>query len=781
MTDDAKPKAPDPAPKRQEEETTRREARVSLEPFLSPSIFKRPRRSFRWLWLLFLVNVLVLAGLLLHVLVFRERPVAPSVFDQDVAAPSLRQTPEPPSPPPTPAAVSWQTAERAYAANRFDVAATHYAQLVEAAKGNPRDELMVDFVQLRIAQCQLRLGRRRHARNTLVGLVDSRSPVVRGDALLHIASLDAAEGQYLAARTQAYRALALLGALDNTAPLQDTCDFLIAEALTRKALSFFNDDQNLPPSRPALLDPFLAVGSEEALRAMVEAGAQHLKDATFAPKVLLSRGEKGTAGPRWTVTSTWAPLEEVLYRVAGTTGLKIDWGSVGSSTRTRPLTLCLRNTTEHRAIEVACGATGLVARLAGTDAYIHDPRAVATTDHLQDLLLKESISLWRRLLLRESDPDRLVYGHFALGMLYENDGDSAGALGEYRLLTQRHPKSPLAPHAGLRCATARIGLRDYTGAREDLLALLDQHPNFPACDVVYLRLGQAAMAAGLLDDAVVTLKRLFHYELSLPSKMGAALGAGKCYAAMGRPKDAADWLTRYANLALRTGTNDEETAHAGYLLAKSLREDGRPKEAKARLLVMLQAKPKEPLKTEALLELARTAIQQEDFPSAFAVFRQIDIAKVPPPLADKAVLLEAQTLRQVHLPGRAIRLLRDRQAEAASPAAAALITIELGRCYADTGDPERARRLLTESLPKLGRDPPADEVACELAEVCLKTGQAAQAIGLCRELLMRDVPEAIRLRAVNTLGIAYGHKRDYDRAVFALAGEVPPPEGATQP
>ena len=781
MTDDAKPNGSVPAPEPQDSQDARREATLSLEPFLSPSVFKRPRRLNRWLWPFLVVNVLALAGLLIYVLGFRERSVTPPTPRPRAAAPKPPPTPEQPSAPPSLGAVSWQTARRAYTAKQFEAAMTHYAQLLEAAKGNPRDELMRDFLGLRIAQCQRSLGKRRHARNTLVGLIESRSPIVRGCALLHIAWLDAAEGQYLSARTQAYRALGLLGAVDGTALLQNACDFLIAEALSRKALSFFNDDENLPPSRPVELDPFLAAETEETLRAMLTTGTQHLGEATFAPKARLVREQTGEVGPRWTVASARAPLEEVLCRVAGTTDLNIDWGAVDPSTRSRPVTLCLTNTTDHRAVEVACGTAGLLARLAGTHATVHDPRALATTDDLQDLLVKEAISLWRRLFLRESDPQRLVYGHFALGMLYEHDNDSAGALAEYRLLTQRHSKSPLAPHASLRCATVRIGLRDYTGAREDLLALLDQHPNFPACDVVYLRLGQAAMNAGLLDEAVMTFKRLYYYELSQPSKMGAALGAGKCYAAMGMPKAASEWLTRFANLAHRVGKDDEETAEAGYLLAKSLREDGRPKEAKARLLVMLQSQPKEPLRTEALLELAQTAIQQEDFPSAFAVFRRIDTTRVSPPLADKAVLLEARTLRQVDLPGRAIRMLRNRQADAASPRTAALMTVELGRCYADAGDPERGRRLLTEALPKFGRDPPANEVACELAQLCLKTGQAAQAIGLCRELLIREVTGPVRHRALNMLGIAYVHKRDHDRAVLALAGQVPAPEGATQP
>jgi len=778
MTDDAKPNGPDPAPEPQDSQDDRREATLKLEPFLSPSVFKRPRRLRRWLWPFLAVNVLALAGLVVYMLAFREQSVTPVAPEPDVAVPKPPPTakqppPTPKQPPASPAlgAVSWQIAKRAYTAKQFEVARTHYAQLLEAAKGNPRDELMRDFLRLRIAQCQRDLGQRRHARSALVRLIVSRSPIIRGCAMLHIARLDAAEGQYLAARTQAYRALALFGAVDGTALLQNACDVLIAETLTRKALSFFNDDENLPPSRPVELDPFLAVETEETLRATLKMGAQYLSDSTFGPKAHLSQQKKGEAGPRWTVASARAPLEEVLCRLAGTADLNIDWGTVDSNTRNRPVTLCLRDATDHRVVEVACGAAGLLARLAGTRAAVYNPRAIATTDDLRDLLLKESISLWRRLFLRESDPERLIYGHFALGMLYEHAGDSAGALAE----------SPLAPHASLRCATVRIDLRDYTGAREDLLALLDHHPNFPACDMVYLRLGQAAMKAGLLDEAVMTFKRLYYYELSQPSKIGAALGAGTCYAAMGKPKAASEWLARFASLAHRAGKDDEETAEAGYLLAKSLREDGRPQEAKARLLLMLQSQPTEPLRTNALLALAQAVIQQEDFPSAFAVFRRIDTTKVAPPLADRAVLLEAQTLRQVDLPGRAIRMLKNRQPDAASPRTAALMSVELGRCYADAGDFERGRRLLTEALPKFGRDPPANEVACELARLCLKTGQAAQAIGLCRELLMRDVPGVVRRRALNLLGIAYVHKRDHDRAVVALAGQVPAPEGATQP
>ena len=63
MTDDAKPNGPDPAPEPQDSQDDRREATLKLEPFLSPSVFKRPRRLRRWLWPFLAVNVLALAGL----------------------------------------------------------------------------------------------------------------------------------------------------------------------------------------------------------------------------------------------------------------------------------------------------------------------------------------------------------------------------------------------------------------------------------------------------------------------------------------------------------------------------------------------------------------------------------------------------------------------------------------------------------------------------------------------------------------------------------------------
>jgi tetratricopeptide (TPR) repeat protein len=674
-------------------------------------------------------------------------------------------------------AVSWAVAERAYAVGEYGAAMAQFRRLLATAETNPAEELVSDFFRLRIGQCQRRLSRPAEARQTFLGLATSRSPVVRGCALYQAAALSAAEEQYLTARLQAYQALASLGAVEAAAPLEAECEFLVATVLARKALAFFNQDRELPPAAAPDVDPLAGLKTEPGLRAVLAAGTDRLRAAALGPQVAMTEDPSG--GRRWTVTSAGAPLEELLSRLAGPAGVNITWMDVGPAVRQRPIYLALTDSTDAHVIEVACGAVGLVARLSGTGAAIHDPSDRLSTDALRDLVMREAVSAWRRRLLTASDPDRHAYGHLALGMLVEHQGDKAAALAEYGLLVERYRRSALAPMARLRGAVVRMDFRDFAGAREELLELLNRDPNFPASDQVYLRLGQATMEAGLLDDAIKTFKKLFYLELSAASRSGACLGAGTAFWRKGDYQAASEWLTRYVKLAEAHPT--EETARAAWLLARSHAALGHPGRAVQVLrdALLLEAAP--PVWADLRLELARNLADDQQYTAAMAVLRRLAEGDLAPDKADEAVLLEARVLRAISLPEKALRLLRQELASASSPEMAARMAVELARCHADAGDLEGARRLLAEVLPKLQAGPLAQEAACQLAQVCLRAGHAAQAIGVCDELLKANLPSDLRRRALDTLGAAYVETRQYTRAALAFSGTVPDAKGGAGP
>lgn len=755
---------------------------------LPPDLFtKSGRGRIPWQATLLVGNTVVLAVLALvlllrpqngpsHVAVERMLPPSPSA-----PAGTSDQSPIPAandSLPEAKGAVSWAVAEDHYASEQYGLAIGYYRRLLETSLLNPREWMISDFCRLRIAQCQVHLDRLPEAHDVLRSLASSRSPVVRGTALYLSATLNAAEGQYLSAWIQSYQALGALGAAEGASDLRTQCNLLAAEAMTRKGLAFFNSDESLPRRREPPADPLAGMKTEEGLREKLAAGVQRMSDAAIGPR--LASADRGGIGRLWTVTSAGAPLEEFLHRLVGESGLNIRWHEVGRAGRRRPLTLALTDVKDVRVVEVACGSVGLVARLTGEEAIIHDPSGRTSTDELRDLVLREAVSGWRRVLLRAPDAKRQAYGHFALGLLYEHQNDHASAITEYRLVTERYPRSKHAPRARLRGAIVRIDFRDFTGAREELIELLNRHPSFPDSDQVYLRLGQATMETGHLDEAIKTFKKLFYLELSQESRIGACLGAGTCFYRKGDHKSAAEWLARYVALA-RQSEREAGAARGSLLLARSLNALGRHQDAVAAVRKAADVEADTDLRTALLLELARSLAAGKEYTAALAVLHRVEDSDVDRPALDEAALIQSRVLRAISVPERALRLLREELRHAADARTKARMAVELARCYADAGDLDGARRIMAEALPKLEAGPEAHEATCELADFALRAGHPEQTIGLCRKLLARPISPEVRRRAFDALGQAYVAVRDYERAALAFSGAMPGAKGATNP
>jgi tetratricopeptide (TPR) repeat protein len=697
-------------------------------------------------------------------------------------APKTAQAPAPGAEAAPQEGFSWDQAEQAYAARRWDDALRLYAGLLARCETSAANTHVSDFLRLRIAACHKHLDRPRPARQLLLEAADSGSPIVRAAACRELALADAAEGQPLQARMRAYQAIAVLGAVAGQSALQGDCEFAVAQAMTQRTRAFFNNTASLPRCPADETDPFKGLPDAD-LRRLLDEGSDRLAAAALSPQVRRMTGDG--AAYRWAAVACGAPLEEFLGRLVAQSGMSIRWQSVDAAARRRPVILCLSDSTDQRLVEVACAAAGLVARFTGTEAVIHDPSACTSVNEQQDLLVREAISTWRRFFLRASDDNRLACGRFSLAALYEQAGDSGAAMTEYRIIAERFPSDRLAPVARLRIATLRLDLRDYPGARQELLDLLNRYPDCPSSDEVYLRLGQATMEAGRLDEAIQTFKKLYFLDLSLASQAGASLGAAQCHFRKGQYNDAAVWLMHRIDLA--RAPEDPSLAEPYGLLAKTEAARGRfshAVQAYKRALACAQ-QAKEPAdaawRVEMLLELAHTLLRQEDFVSALGILESLSPKDAAPKQADEILLAKAEILREMRLPERALALLRCGIVSASSPQTGSRMTVELARCLADSDDLEGARQVLADAVPKMEAGPLARGAAVDLAELCLKTGRNDQAAGVCREVLKAQCSDDIRRRAQNLLAAAYAREKDYERAAMALSGKVPDEQGARKP
>lgn len=387
--------------------------------------------------------------------------------------------------------------------------------------------------------------------------------------------------------------------------------------------------------------------------------------------------------------------------------------------------------------------------------------------------------MWRRRLLDNRAASRHTWAHFALGLLHEHGGRTASAMAEFNLLARQDPTSPLAPRAQLRCAGMRIGLRDYAGAREQLLDLLNRHPNFPDSDQVYLRLGQSTLQAGLHEKAITTFRKLYYWELSRPTQIGAAFGAGKAYHLLGRHEDAVAWMMRYRKIA--RGRGHPDAAEAEYLLARSLLALGEREKAEAALRRGLGLDPAQPLRADATLALADVLATDDEFAEALALLHRVEAEGAPADRIDDAVLAEGRLLQKMGLAQRAMHRLKDRRPKTAGVRAAVEMEIEIARCAVALDHPEDARRLLEGAAAHLDPGPLARRVSAELADVHLVLGRIQEAASLARSVLAEDPAPAVRRHALQTLGKAYLARRDYDRAAIAFAGKVPDLKEGDQP
>ena len=377
---------------------------------------------------------------------------------------------------------------------------------------------------------------------------------------------------------------------------------------------------------------------------------------------------------------------------------------------------------------------------------------------------------WRGL--RRADPGALVFlrGCDADAGLRELAGDAANALREYQLVSRRFKRDDVAPRALVRCARIRFEkLRDYRGARQDLLDLLNLWPEYGKSAEVNLILGRTCLEAGLLDRALQVFGRLYHLNLTADSQRKACLGAGESLYRKGDFQEAARWLTRYVKLTGRSGR--EDLARAYLLLGRSEAALGQADRAAAAFQNAVAWYSTDRQRAAAALGLAEAHLDRKDHLSAVGVLDSMDSKRLRPKELQEYLLLMARTYREMGLGARAQMILAEgnKLAVIDDPEVRGAILVELARCYAETGNLAEARKWLLEAVARLKPGKLASEAGLQLADVCLKLRNAEQAVAVARELAGARNPAGVRQRATEILVAAYAMQQNYEAAADALS------------
>jgi tetratricopeptide (TPR) repeat protein len=656
------------------------------------------------------------------------------------------------------APASWAEAETLRQTAKPAAAIVQYAELI----GRESDPAVRSLLILREAQCLIDLRRLDEARCRLNAAGEGPCQTIRAMAKLQLARLDAAARLGLEARRRAFEALAT-DAAHWPKGLEEACDLIIARSTVDQALMLCNSPDVVKDEASDCVDPF-ADQAPDAINKLLHASCrQDKRGALDSPISVL----KVTDAGRFEVRCDSAPLEDLLGRMATATGVAVRWSeAVAPEIRRRAVSLRGELTGSMRAAEIACGQVGLIARFTGEQVVVHDPGSCPTAADRRELVCQEAFSAWRRLLLRSPGPATAAPGHLLLGTLYEAMGQTALALSEYRYIPQAYPHQDASAEALLRCGRLRMSLKDYGGARTELLEMLDRFPDHSEKAGVYLSLAECELQTGKAARASQLYMRLYDLGVSAESRQAACLGAGRCLFNVGRPAEAALWMERY--IASPQGADGHGQAQARALLARCRSGMGQHAKAVVELQKALAHEMPDDDRVELMLQLSDALSRDEGCGRALVVMGNMDKGKLTDEQAHRYVVMSAKLLQRSGLDDKAAALLRSRMDKTTDAVSYARLAVELARCRVASGDLAEARQLLVDAVGKLPPGPEARGAICDLAEACLLSRCHDQAIAVCQQLLQAEEP-AIRAKANQVLAEAHLARKEYQLAAASLS------------
>ncbi|KPJ66612.1 MAG: hypothetical protein AMJ43_07495 [Coxiella sp. DG_40] len=723
----------------------------------------------------------------------KQTPPAKSlVEDSTQTAPQQIQRSEPVLPPTQP--LSLKVAETFYQKKAYDKAYLVYNLLRQNLPKGSEEEVLRDFLQLKMALCMKKAGDIEQALPLFKSVLQTHSPVIRAVANYHLSLLEMQKNQHLNARARAYQTIALISAANldgkQALSLQQDCHFLIAASITRNVLSLCDADKDFPEdlwNNSSQTDPFSNL-NETQLRTLLNSGSEQLSKTLLGPKIKMlgqhSTSLSSDGPPHWSAICQKTSIEELLARFAANAGLDIHWacGRDSSGIRNRPLSLYLPRATSQQVVSVAAGCAGLLAHIDEKKVInIFNPADYSSLSEHISLLSQQAISLWQRFLLTFHDDQRTPNAHFALGLLYAQKGQLTDAIAEYKLVANRFSQTSLAPFALLHSSKLKTNLHDYLSAREDLNQLVEQYPDAEIAGQACLHLADVTRKAGLYDEAERLYRKVYNLDSSFESQTASAFGAAICSYEKNDHESAANWLTQYIGLVKDHTTIDLSFVY--FLLGKTNLALGKPRQACEAFQHALAAGPAQLPKKEYLetvSALVEGYIEQKHFVEALDILENVYALHFSQKETTEILLLKSKILRAMGLPNKAIAALGDRVEYISDPQLKAKISLELTKCHIAKRNFEHAYNNLTEILVLVEPSPLAHEITLNLADVCFKLGQNSQTISICTQLLNLKPSTQLKEKALQLMATAYSRQKSYDRAALALLGQWNGTENSNQ-
>jgi tetratricopeptide (TPR) repeat protein len=680
--------------------------------------------------------------------------------------------------PPVPAEkpLSLRLANDLFMQGNYQGAFDAYERLDQALPQETPQQLMHDFLKARMAVC-LRLTNYADQAEKLLRIVCSGdSCALAAIANYQRALIEFERKQYLEARTYAYRAMALCEGvtadLDWALTFKKDCHFLVALALTRRIVTLTQSDTDIPARlwRTSQQTNFGCDMTQGQLDAFLSSGSKKLSQALLGPTVRKLASKDRIE--HFQISSNMAPAEELFARFAASADMRLSWLVPDGSAefRSRPVILLLPDVTKEEFTSIAAGCVGLQATISIEARHptieLTNPAAYTELSAHIDVLSREALDLWEQFIIRYFEDKRLAEAHFASGLIHEARGETLDAVAQFKIVANRHGNSFLAPNALLFSSTIRTELHDYAGAEEDLRQLVEQYSRTAVAQKASLRLADAALKAGLYDQAANTYCKVYNIDDTTESRTTAAFGAARAYFIAGNYPLAETWIAKYFNLA--TGQANSHLHDAYLLLGKTLLAEGKRTEAFDAFKLALSEELTQKDRTDIIEVLLQCDLDQLDSIQALDILETLQSQGLTAIESTEALLMKCRILRKMSLPDKALAALNDSVDYILQPQLRAKAYFESARCLLDTGQAQAAHQYLVKCVALAQPGPLADEAALALAEVSLFLDKDAEAVELCSQLLARQIPDKVRRDAVSTLAKAYKRQGNYEKAATVL-------------
>ncbi|MFM8772124.1 MAG: tetratricopeptide repeat protein [Candidatus Kapaibacterium sp.] len=378
--------------------------------------------------------------------------------------------------------------------------------------------------------------------------------------------------------------------------------------------------------------------------------------------------------------------------------------------------------------------------------------------------------------------DLAAQARFAIGQVYEQNGQDAEASSAYGAVWTNHPTHSLAISARVRQAVIALGKRQavrsidlLNGIDTAMAAYLKGRSegagvDTGAVDLVPVVRAQALAQAGLHQRAIDTCNAFLAQRPLSVYRWVMHLTAGYSHLHRNQPDSA---LRHYDPIISGDAEEASDTRYQALLYrALCLKRLGRADEAE-KDFTALSMQGGYPYKAQALIEIGQAQYEREDYERSV---RSLERAERE--AQDASTMLRAQILlgsAQMHRQqwAKAASIL-ERAEKIANEAREELVPmrqryladarLHRGICFVQAGQSRQAIAALTDFLGNHPTDARRDEASFWLAEAMYKEDLLKNAQELYEEVVRRYTASSRREEAMYGLAWTYFRRRDFDRS-----------------